>query len=80
LSVEGPHASETLNGVTPVTLKFVGVVGLILSFHHQADAGLANVNASAKTAPFNHRLDPKPRDVTSMHLFVISDPFSFRAS
>jgi hypothetical protein len=78
LSVEGPHANETLKGVTPVTLKFVGVVGLIRSLPHQAAyAGLANVNASAKTIPFNHRLDPKPRDVTSLQLFLINDPFMF---
>jgi hypothetical protein len=62
--------------VTSVTLKFVGIVGLIRSlFHQAAHAGFANVKASAKIIPFNNRLDPKPRAVTSRHLFVINDPF-----
>jgi hypothetical protein len=64
--------------VTSVTLKFVGIVGLVRSLNNQAAcAGFAKVNASAKIIPFNNRLGPKPRDVTSKQLFVINDPFMF---
>jgi len=47
LSFDGLHASETLNGVTPVTRKFPGAVGLIVSRHAKA----GKTNASTKTIP-----------------------------
>jgi hypothetical protein len=74
LSVDGLHASETLKGVTAVTRKFFGAVGLIVSRHH-ADAGKANVNASVKTIPFKHTLTRKSFRTDNLHPFVIKEPF-----
>jgi len=73
LSVEGLHASETLNGVTAVTRKFFGAVGLVVSRH--ANAGKANVNASAKTNPLKHAFTGKLLSGKNFHLLVINEPF-----
>src|SRR5688500_17437678 len=67
LSFDGLHARETLNGVTPVTRKFPGAVGLMLS--SQAYAGKAN--ASAKTIPIIRKLLNR----RNLQLLVITVPF-----
>ena len=72
LSVDGLHASETLNGVTAVTRKFPGVVGLVLSIHH-AYAG--KTNNSAKTIPVKPAFIRKLLSSADLYLIVIKTPF-----
>jgi hypothetical protein len=55
MSVEGLHASETLNGVTAVTRKFLGVVGLILSPQANADETNTNANSSLVKLAFTRK-------------------------
>jgi hypothetical protein len=74
LSVDGLHARETLNGVTAVTRKFLGAVGLIVSRH--AKAGKANINANARTTPLKHAFARKLLTKEDLHSLVINEPFS----